>query len=192
MQGRRKRPATQEAAVDPAAEDELVCWPSMRLAIGLDMQDTAGLLQPAVMLGNDRADSVKRMRSLVRLQYMICLAQTFSVQSPQAQALRQPSAVSRDDCHERGSCMRAGDVTLFLVLRRLCVCGTSAPDLPDCHILSHHPGSEGPEAGIISAPSDEVPLPVHTLCAHHAIHESSRAPAQHCDLGLKDCLKEKL
>ena len=105
MQGRRKRPATQEAAVDPAAEDELVCWPSMRLAIGLDMQDNAGLMQPALMLGDNRADSMKRMRSSVRLQYMIRLAQTCSVQFTQAQALRQSSAVSRDDCHD---CAPAG------------------------------------------------------------------------------------
>lgn len=105
MQGRRKRPATQEAVVDPAAEDELVCWPSMRLAIGLDMQDDAGLMQPAVMLGDNRADSMKRMRSTVRLQYIMHLAQTCSVQFPQAQALRLSSAVSRDDCHD---CAPAG------------------------------------------------------------------------------------
>jgi hypothetical protein len=105
MQGRRKRPATQEAAVDPAAEDELVCWPSMRLAIGLDMQDNTGLMQPAVMLGNNRTDSMKRMRSSVRLQYMICFAQTCSVQFTQPQALHQSSAVSRDDCHD---CAPAG------------------------------------------------------------------------------------
>ncbi len=53
----------------------------MRLAIGLDMQDAAGLMQSAVRPDDDCAHPMKRMRSFVRLQCMIRLAQTCSAWS---------------------------------------------------------------------------------------------------------------
>ena len=199
MQGRRKRPANQEAAVDPAAEDELVCWPSMRLAINLDMQDTAGLMQSAVMPGDDRADAMKRMRSLVRLQYLICLAQTCSIQIIQVQALCVSRLLSSEMIIMTVHLPAACECETQECAQTACMCSR----LKESHISVQEmsPYSSCSDDSVYVAPPprtfqaatssviiqaqkalkqvsslpppDAVPLPVHTLCAHLLIHESS-------------------
>lgn len=74
LQAKRKRQAAQAVpppAADRAAsaEDELLCWPSMQLALQQDLPGSHGLMPGAApaMVTKDHSSFLKRLRSKVRL-----------------------------------------------------------------------------------------------------------------------------